>query len=162
MYKMYLIYINTLSYWMKVLNTLVYQNLLIQRQSNWFDQSTEHEVIPHCGKYMKTLDKFFFLHCYTASISMHFSTCWSFERRTAKISLIQSVLRRTTVRPRPWQNCPCTCRLPRHPQDGVYHWSPSSGDNIHVRIRRPDNVVSSCEPLAGAANTRGCCYWQAQ
>ncbi len=65
------------------------------------------------------------LHCYTASISMIFYDCCSFELRRVKLPLIQSVLRCTIAHPRPCQNCPGTCRLPRHPQDVEYKRSTS-------------------------------------
>ncbi len=48
---------------------------------------------------------------------MLFYNGWSFERRMTKISLIQSVLWRTTAHSWPWQDCRCTCRLPRHAQE---------------------------------------------
>ncbi len=60
--------------------------LINQRNTRWC----------HTGKSMTTLNMFF-LHCYTASILMHLNNCWSFECRMAKISLIQSVMRRTTA-----------------------------------------------------------------
>ncbi len=63
-------------------------------------------------------------------------------RCTPGSALIQSVLRYTTVHPQQWHNGHCTCRLPRHPQDGGYKRStPASGHNIQVRIRRPDNIA---------------------
>ncbi len=116
--------------------------------SSRIDQPTEHEVMSHCEKSMNTLD-IFFLHCYTASISMHFNNCWSFERRMAKISLIQFVLRRTTATTALSRSSTATelslylsttKACSRWRVQGL-HWSPTSGDNIQVRIRRPDNIA---------------------
>ncbi len=54
----------------------------------------------------------------------------------------------------------CTYRLPRHPQDGGYKrstpWSPTSGDNSKVRIRRPRNVADA---LCAAGSRCQCCWW---
>ncbi len=87
--------------------------------------------------------QYFLLHCYTASISMLFNNCWSFERRMAKISSIRSVLRCTTASTMTEQSlylstakAPSRCQLQE-----VYLWSPTSGDNIQVWIRRPDDVT---------------------
>jgi hypothetical protein len=44
---------------MKDLNTRVYQNLLVRRQSNRKNQSRELKV-SHCGKFMNTLEILFF------------------------------------------------------------------------------------------------------
>jgi len=57
-----------------------------------------------------------FLHCYTASISMLFNNCWSFERRMAKISLIRSVLRCTTASTMTEQSSGLYLSTTRHPQ----------------------------------------------
>ncbi len=161
----------TFFYWMKVLNTLVLQKLLVRRQSNWINQSTEHEVMSHCGKSMNTLD-IFFLHRHTASILMRFNNCWSFEHRMAKISLIQSVLwlycdvpQCILESPRPWQNCCRTCQLPSHPQDGGYKRSTSGTPWLATTFKcefvAQTTSLSSCEPLAGAASARGGRYWRA-
>ncbi len=94
----------------------------------------------------------FFLHCYTASISMLFINCWSFERRMAQSDLYWDV-----PQPQPWQNSPCTCRLPRHPQDVKNKRSTSgalplaSTFKCEFVARTMSVSLSSCEPLEGAA-----------
>ncbi len=72
----------------------------------------------------------------------------------AKISLNQFVLC-TTGHPRPRQNCPCTCRLPRHSQDVEYKRSTSGALPLAATFKcefvARTMSLSSCEPLAGAA-----------
>ncbi len=63
---------------------------------------------------------------------------------------------RTTVHPRPWQNCRCTCRLPRHPQDGGYkRFNPgalSLVTTFKCKYVAQITSLSSCESLAGTAS----------
>ncbi len=92
----------------------------------------------HCGKSINTLD-IVFLHCYTASTLMHVKNSWSFECRIAKISFIQSVLYHSassTV-----TELSLYLSTSRWRVHDVYHWNPTSGDNIQAQIRRPDNVA---------------------
>ncbi len=116
----------------------------------------------HCGKSMNTLE-IFFLHCYTSSISMLFNNFRSFEHRMAKISMIQSVLWpmwRTTAHPRPWQNCRCTCRLPRHPQDGGSKRSTPGALPLETTTFKREFVaqttsLSGCEPQGRCSAANG-------
>ena len=93
----------------------------------------------------------FFLHCYTASISIRFNNCWSFERRIAKIWLIQSVLRCTTAPTMTEQSLYLSTT--RHPQDVKYKRSTSGALPLASTFKCEFVVgrtmsLSSCEPPA--------------
>ena len=96
----------------------------------------------------------FFLHCYTASISIRFNNCWSFERRIAKIWLIRSVLRCTTAPTMTEQSLYLSTT--RHPQDVKYKRSTSGALPLASTFKCEFIVgrtmsLSSCESMAGAA-----------
>ncbi len=59
------------------------------------------------------------------------------------------------LQPRPWQNSPCTCRLPRHPQDVEYKRSTSGALPLATTLKcefvAQTMSLSSCEPLVGTA-----------
>ncbi len=117
-------------------------------------KSTEHEWGDVTLWKFNENTQYFSLHCYTASISMLFNNCWSFERRMARYHW--SNLYWDVPQLRPWQNSPCTCRLPRNPQD-VKSMRHTSGalplaTTLKCEFVARTMSLSSCEPLAGTAH----------
>ncbi len=106
----------------------------------------------------------FFVHCYTASISMLFNNCWCFESRMAKISMIRSVLRCTTASTMADQSL--ILSTTRHPQDVKYKRSTSGAlplaSTFKCEFVARTMSLSNCEPLAGAACPPGGRLWWAQ
>ena len=137
---------------MEFFNTVLWQNLLVRRQSNWFNRSTKHEVMSHCGNSMKTLNIYI---CIATQLQFWWSSIIAGLSNAEWLKYHWSNLFWAVPQPRPWQNSPCTCRLPRHPQDVNYKRSTSGALPLATTFKCEfvawTMLLSSCEPLAGAA-----------